>query len=297
MAGTGTSARTHYASGMVTSRTLSSRKRRSGRTFKRPARFQQSVKRYRKNKKLAGALASLAETKLILVNPVEESPPIPIQTGALCQYKGFVVDVKPSSWDSNLIELGGIQTALGVNGVAERVGNYVYYKKTHLTLQVDMNFITTPRPPVEFRCVVLKARQAVMPSGFTDNPQATMFLNQVGSPIGYQTSGVTGMDIMNNPLNKRDWVIYKDFHFNLSHPMRSDSDGGNVGYTGKYANRKTFHLNLPFYKKTRINSSSNKPEDLDTHFLVYIFASAIGKDMGADLWETSLRGTTSYNDI
>lgn len=262
-----------------------------------PSRFNQSKKRYNKNRNLSKAIANLAETKLIPLTPTNEVPPINTHTGSLTTYKGFVLDAKPASWDANLIELGGIQTALGVSGTGERVGNYIYFKKSHLSIQLDMNFIDSSRPPVEFRMVVCKARQAVMPAGFTDTPQGTLFLNNAGAPVGYQTSGLTGMDLMNQPLNKRDWVVYKDRRFTCSHPLRTDSDGGHAGYSGKYPSRRTFHVNLPFWKKTRISTSTNKPEDLDTHFLVYFFASAIGKDMGADLWEVSTRGTTSFNDV
>lgn len=262
-----------------------------------PARFNQSQKRYNKNRNLSKAIAQLAETKLIPLAPVNELGGIHTHTGSLTYYRGFVLDEVPTGWDTNLVPLAGIQTALGVSGTGERVGNYIYFKKTHFTIQLDMNFITSARAPVEFRMVVCKSRQAVMPAGFTDVPQTTLFLNNSGSPVGYQTSGLTGMDLMNQPLNKRDWVVYKDRRFTMSHPMRTDSDGGEVGYSGKYPNRKTLHINLPFWKKTRIGISTNKPEDLDTHFLVYFFASAIGKDMGADSWEVSTRGTTSYNDV
>lgn len=262
----------------------------------KPARFANSTRRYKKNRRIAKGLRNFAETKLLATTPQQEVIPGPIQTGALAFYKAFVMDTRPAAWDANIVELGGITHDQGTGG-NQRVGNYVYFKKTHLSVQLDMNFASQPRPPCEFRCVVVKARQSVMPAGNTDNPATSLFLNNLGAPIGYTTAGVTGMDVMLQPINKRDWVVAKDFRFTLSAPFKSDSDGGNVGYSGKYPNRKSFFLNLGYWKKTRMNAVSNTPEDLDPRYIVYIFASRIGKDEQANLWEVSMRGTTSFNDV
>jgi len=236
----------------------------------------------------------LAETKLLPTTVYNETPGIPIVTGALACYKGFVLQSIPTGWDSNLLTLSGIDVAQGVTG-STRIGNYVFYKRTHLSLQVDMNSLVYQAPPIEFRFVVAKSRQAVMPAGSTDQPQYTLFLDPVGSQIGYQTTGFNGADMMLQPLNKRDWVIFRDQKFTLSSPMMTDSDGGGVGYSGKYACRKNLRVNLNHFRKTRL-SSSNLPQDYDAHYLVYIFASCIGKDHVASNWEVSTRGTTSFMD-
>lgn len=235
----------------------------------------------------------LSETKLRQLNPGNEIIPEAIQTGALVYKKGFVLQNIPNLWDPTLYDMGGIDVASGVDG-NQRVGNYVFYKKTTANFQIDMNFVTAARPPAEFRMIVCKAKQSAQPAGTTDLPQNSLFLNNVGAQIGYQTGGVTGMDIMLQPLNRRDWVIFKDTKFTLSHPLRTDSDGGQVGYSGKYPCRKNVRLGLNHFKKSRLVGDT--PQDYDAHYLVYIFASAIGKDLPANGWEVSLRGTTSYSD-
>lgn len=258
----------------------------------KPARFAVSRPRYNKNKSLASALSNMAETKLLPVTAVNEAGGLPIQGGAQVYYWAGVMNSVPNGWDSNLVDLAGIQHSKGVDA-NERDGNYVYFKKTHVTMQVDLNQSSAAYPPVEFRLIVCKARQAVTPSGVTDPPQTTMFLDNVGNAIGHVTSGVTGMDIMLQPLNKRDWVIYRDQKFTLTAPQ--DVNGG--GFNSKYPSRKNIFLNLKYFAKTKMNSSSNKPEDLDTHYLIYLYASSIGKDRLANLFEVSLRGTTSFTDI
>lgn len=236
----------------------------------------------------------LAEVKLIPTNVYNELGPGPIAVGAWAYYVGFVLQSLPTGWDGSLNNLSGIDVAQGLTG-STRIGNYVYYKKTHLSLQVDMNALVYSAPPIEFRFVVLKSRQSVMPAGSTDQPQLTMYLNTVGAQQGYQTPGFNGMDLMQQPLNRRDWVIFRDQKFTLSSPMMTDSDGGNVGYSGKYPCRKNLHVNLNHWKKTRL-SAANLPTDYDAHYLIYIFASAIGKDHTAANWEVSTRGTTSFTD-
>ena len=161
----------------------------------KPARFAVSRTTYTKTKALASALSTLAETKLLPVTQINEAGGNPIQPGAQVYYWAGVMNNVPSGWDTNLIDLQGIQHTKGVDA-NQRDGNYVYFKKTHITMQVDLNQSSNAYPPVEFRLIVLKARQAVTPSGLTDPPQDTMFLNNSGNAIGHVTSGVTGIDIM-----------------------------------------------------------------------------------------------------
>ena len=267
-------------------------RKRSGTTI---ARFASSRFKYRKGRKFSRMARPTTETKLMPINKQDEVSAIPIQLGAQAHYRGFVMQSVPTNWDNNLIPLGGIVTQQGSSGV-NRIGNYVYFKKTHVTMEVQCEFTTAARPPVEFRVVVCKAKMSAVPAGQTDLPQSTLFLNQSGEPLGYQTPNVNGSDLMLQPLNKREWVIKSDKKFTLSHPMRTDSDGGQVGYSGYYPMKKTFVLNLGYYKKTRINSASNTPEDLDCRWLVYVFAASVGRDFPADSWEVNMRGTTSFTD-
>ncbi len=268
-------------------------------SYRRPARFNNSWPRYKKNRRFANSISKFSETKLIPCESFNNVQPTP-NAGVETTRVGFILQSVPTGWDPQLKNLGGIIVAPGVEG-QQRVGNYVYYKKTHLTGRIDMTFTTTPKPPVQFRMVICKSRQSVMPAGRTELPGGSLFLKPDGARQGYLSTGSSAMvslDYESAPLNKRDWVIYKDTRFILSHPMRPDSDGGNVGYSGKYPVRRNFTCNLNHYKKTRISAPpQNDPEDYDAHYLIYIFATSIG-DAGAvaDQWTVSTRATTSYVD-
>jgi len=259
------------------------------------ARFAQSKSRAFRSRKFSRKQTLTTETKLIPLVQKNEVNPGPIQTGAKAYYLAFIVGARPSAWDTSIMPLGGILTTQGVGG-ANRIGNFLYYQRTALRMQIDMDFNANSQPPVQFRMVVVKVRGQTQPAGITDPPQTTLFLSETGGHVGYQTTGFTGMDLMSAPLNRRDWVVFKDEKFTLSSPMRTDSNGGYAGYSGKYPNRKDVSLSLPYYKNTRISDISNLPEDLDTSYVVYLFASGIGKDFNANNWEVSTRGSTFFSD-
>lgn len=260
------------------------------RPSKKPARFAFSRARYNKNRQLSNMMSKMSETKLIQCTAYEEVAPKAIQTGAIAYYTSFIMTNKPPGWDANFNLLGGISTSQGLTGNS-RVGDYIYLKKTHLVFQIDMNESSSYTAPIEFRMIVAKARTGVLPVGYTYTPSTTLFLNNQGYPIGHATSGVTGTDLMLQPINKRDWVVYRDQKFTLSTP---DTAGGGMNYF--YKSRKNVFLNLPYYAKTRINSSTSLPEDLDTHYIIMFYASSIGKDRVASDFEVSVRGTTSFTD-
>lgn len=255
-----------------------------------PARFNFSKKRYNSNKALSKKASQMSETKLIACTQFEEKAPKAIQTGAIAYYSSYIMTNVPPGWDGNFNNLGGIATAQGTGG-NNRVGDYIYLKKSHVNFQIDINETSGFTAPIEFRMIVAKARTGVLPVGYTYTPSTTLFLNTVGFPIGHATSGVTGTDLMLQPVNKRDWTVFKDMKFTLSSP---DTAGGGMNYF--YPSRKNVLLNLPYYGKCRVNTSTGLPEDLDTHYIIMIYGSSVGKDRSAADWEVSTRGTTSFTD-
>ena len=228
------------------------------------ARFNVSAPQYKINKAISTAMSRMSETKLLAcaaVNASSNGKPSQVITGGsaaeVWAWRGVLQSVPPS-WDAGLNNLGGITSTEGT-GETQHIGQYVYLKKTLLNFQIDCLMATTNQPLLQFRVIVAKARQAVQPSGTTDYPQNTLFLNQTGTSQGHASSGDLAMntfEVMNNPLNKRNWVILKDFRFFMAQPVNVPNVSGTsgVGYNQKYPSRKNFRLNLPHYCKTRSRS-------------------------------------------
>ena len=264
------------------------------------ARFAQSKSRAFRSRKFSRKQSLTTETKLIPLVQKTEIEGGPIQTGAKAYYLGLIVGSRPAAWDTSIMPLGGILTTQGVGG-ANRIGNFLYYQRTALRLQIDMEFNASAQPPVQFRMVVVKVRGQTQPAGVTDPPQTTLFLNESGGHVGYSTTGFTGMDLMSSPsiaeIGSSSKMRNSPSRAHCEQPAAEDMPATLLHcYSGKHPCRKDVSLSLPYYKNTRISTASNLPEDLDTSYLIYLFASGIGKDFQANNWESFTRGTTIFSD-
>lgn len=271
--------------------------KRTKKTFKNPsknvARFNFSKKRYYKNRGIGSRLNRFAENNLLQLAPQNEALPKAIQVGAWAQYWGGALGSLPAAWDSGLTDLQGLSITQG-DGAGQRHGNYVYLQKSTVSLTIDSRHTTdTVQPPTEFRVVVCKQRRGTMPAGLNFNPATSLFLDNLGSKIGYQTSGVNGSDLMLQPLNKRDWMVHTDKRFLLSNWVTN----GTSGYTGYYPTFKRMRFSLPYYKRTHYDNASSLPDDIDYHWLIIVFARSLNKDTYANDWEVNLRGSTSFKDV
>ena len=265
-----------------------------------PSRFRNSRSKYAKSRTVSKVLNAITENKILPLTDVNEGAPTPIQLGALAYEKTFVINTVPTGWPGSTTALGGIYMIQGTaNG--QRIGNYVYLKKSHVTIEVEAqpSAPTVNQVPKQFRVIVFKQRRSVMPTGRTVYPQNTLFLDSAGQSFGHATGGKNGSDLMLQPLNKRDWVIYKDSKFTLTNPVQYNEDGIAAAWNWtntKYGSYKKMVVNLPYFKKTHYNSGTNVPDDVDTHFGIVIYSKSLGKDYAADDWEVNVRGSTTYSD-
>lgn len=300
-------------------------KRLQSRVRGRQARFNVSKSQYSINKKISNAMSRMSETKLLVCTKINRnapnglpSPVISTGTPAVAEVTAWrgVLGSIPSNWDGGLNDLAGIFTTEGT-GEHAHIGKYIYLKKTTYSFQLDMTFGDAARPPIQFRLIVAKARQAVTPAGTTEYPQDTLFLDSGGPAVGHATTvpnpaggtmpSMGPFECMNQPLNKRDWMILRDQRFTLSQPYRqnyttvSDPKGDYVvptavGYSGKYPCRKNFVLNLPHNAKTRL-SKDGHPQNYDCRYLIYLYATSVGTaGIEPTGWTVSARGTTSFTD-
>jgi len=248
---------------------------------------------YRKRRTFGRTLNSLGETKLRPCDDLSEVAPVPIQVGAQAQF--FACNMGPSSLFTNSKRLQGIQISQGT-AFNERIGNYIYYKKTHLTMRIEMN-AKSSNPPIQFRLIMYKVRRAVTPSGITPVFSSSGYLNTNGDSFGHASTGITGLDLIMQPLNKRDWVIYKDTKFILQ-PYNDQEGTGPALVYNHYPAYKQFQFNMPYYKKAHFpGNSAITPDDLNFSYGIVVYAHTLGRSgFIPDSWEVTTRGTTSFCD-
>lgn len=256
------------------------------------ARFNASRKRFTYTKRYAKKANPISETKLLTLKRYDELAPAPIQTLALAHMINFTLGGVPSSW-TGFTDLQGMQPSAGT-GSNQRIGSYIYLKKSHLNLEIDMKESGTKSSmPTEFRVIVYKARRLAYPAGQTRDPGTSLFLNEEGGDFGHATSGVNGTDLMVQPINRRLYTVKSDKKFMMSNPQNIAA--GSASYSGHYPCMKRMSIDLPFYVKAHFEDST-KPTDVDYHWVVAIYARSLDKDVAADAFEVNTRGNTQYTD-
>lgn len=271
------------------------------RMARRPVRYGKRVYRKRQYNQVPKT-----EKKLIglvkVTNALPFASPGVSPSGAIYM-KSYVLGTAPTGYASSITSLGGFNPAPGV-GADQRIGAYVYFRNTILKIRIQMQFSNNTIPPNQFRMLVVKPRQKNVPAGQFDAPMDTLFMNNVGIAVGPATTGanaMTSFDYNSNLVNRRDWIVYRDYKFILSQPLRTDTDGGYSGYSGKYPVQKEFVINLPHFKNTRMGSA-NQPMDYDCHYSLWIFADALGGGTGGSVspnpstWNVDITGTTVFQD-
>jgi len=260
-----------------------------------PARYYGGARKvYRKRRTVGKTLNLLGETKLRPLDTLSEIAPVPIQIGAQAYMCAFNIGAAPIFTSSN--PLNGIQVSQGV-AFNERIGNYLYYKKSHVTLRLEMT-AKSNAPPIQFRMIMFKPRRAVNPSGITPSWSTDGFLNTDGESFGHATLGTTGLDLMMQPLNKRDWVVYKDTKFILQNYNNLEDPASTPQLIyNHYPAQKESQLNCPYYKKSYFPSGAISPTDLNFSYGIVYYAHTLGRSgILPNGFEVTTRGTTSFCD-
>lgn len=169
-------------------------------------------------------------------------------------------------------------------GNTERVGKYMYIKKTHLKINVMAlpekadpdNKDSLLNTPLECRMVIVKANRKNDKIFTSPDPGNSLFLDTQNGSFGYDETGGSINLLQSQPINKRQWIKYRDFKFKMSPPaIQLDSEQNIEAYqTGKqYPVKREFKFDLPIYKKTHFSDSSNTPDDVDTQWLIILQVS------------------------
>lgn len=263
-----------------------------------------NLQRRRMRNNVKSTIFQLSEKKYSPCTSYNEAPGVAIQVGAKATMWLGVLGAVPSAWSSDFNPLGGIEiqdiNATGAPPSSQtRVGEYVQLQHTSLFMNLDMKFNNTDAPPCEFRVIHFRQRRQAMPAGINPNPAVSLFLGITGKPFGHASAdagttgtGVNGTDLMAQPLNKRDWIIYKDQKLVLTKPSKEDK----VGSNGTLSCFRNFRYRFNFNKKTRYGPA-NVPENVAYHHGIAIYCRGIDKDQNTTLWEVNTRGTTTFCDF
>ena len=235
-----------------------------------PGRFYAGSKRtYNKTKALGNQMRNFAETSYIALTNKDSATPHQVQS-TNAYFKGFTLGpTVPTGWTS-YESLDGMTVAQGT-GQNQRIGASMYIKNTHLNMEIDMVLPDSgvDAHATEFRVIVFKVKPAARNLGVSLTPNTSLFLDTSGNQIGHESTGVTGTDLMLQPLDRRRWVIYRDQKFTLSPQLKPTTSGGWT--STKYPVMKRFSINMPFYQKTKFDASG-VPFELDMHYGVVIYA-------------------------
>lgn len=268
------------------------------------ARTQPSRTRAKRNAKLYNALKTFNETKLIPTIEYTDSNPQAIQPGSTTFWWGGVLGpetIPAVPWTGTWNPLGGIGTIQG-NTATQRDGNYIYLNKTHATFQIDMNARDVENSSVhEFRVILFKTRRGTNPVARYPDPTTQLFLDSLGNPFGHASLGFDGFDIMLHPLNKRQFVIFKDMRFCMTPQMANNVNL--EGVNQKYDSFKRMPMNMNHKIKCRIPLPEDPgtfgyPSNYDYFYGMAIYSRSVnaGGVNDANQWKLSTRGTTSWMD-
>lgn len=271
---------------------------------KPPGRLRGGKSSYVKSKKSSKALGAFGEVKIQPLRDVNYQAPI--------QMNPTVANVSPVYGLRYIIGnaitqypsysgLGGMTWAQGSQS-NQRVGNYMYFKKIHMTMQINMNQTgQTNVGPRKFRLIIFKARRTADPTGVAFDPNERLMINSGGDGFGVDTTSApipNGLDFTTQMTNKRNFQIFKDLTFILQNPLGDPSSGTDprISSSGQYKSQRTIKCSLPLWRKTRMES--NLPTELNYNYGIYLQAVNVGSAVAIpDDWTLSLRGTVSANDV
>lgn len=278
---------------------------------RRPARFapKSAVRTYKRNRRIASYTSNLAEHKILPLETYRDIKPVSINgtitgnhTTAICLVTGQV----PSTWvgpTNAFTDLGGFVAPKGTDS-NQRVGNYMFFNKTTMNLNLKMKPLENAdfNGAVKFRMLVFRERRRSHPSGIGQNPMQSLFIDPSGAKFGsYSSSSISGSDVWQSLANKRDWVILQDKKFVLQSPSMYSVNPGDTRVVNntKYSSERNMIIKLPHFKKVKF-TDADKPDNLDYIYGVVLYATYMGVTTASTNvckdWCLDVQGATSCLD-
>lgn len=285
------------------SRKRSAKRKPAARSAK-PARFSAMGKSsYNQSRMVARILNKTSELK---INPLEKystttpRPSVPLPGTGPIYYTQYCLGNVPSGW-TNFDALGGFEFEQGT-GPNQRIGKYMYLKKTTMHLKISMNNLARIASQVRFRIVVYKSKRNNVPGTFGGNPSEHLFIDSQGREFGVDntiSNSEASMEYTTALVNRKNYVVLKDTQFILTPQSYEVQGGSNVVSQLSQNGRteKTMRFELGHYAKTSFDLATKKPTDLAYQYCVSIIAMPVGNvnDRASD-WFSAVRGTVSALD-
>lgn len=272
----------------------------------KPSRFPSGKKTYKLSRQIAKVINTIGETKIQALRSWNATPALPVEvlpTSGPCYFTNYCLGTAPASFlgpNGNLAfnNLEGFEWAPGT-GSNQRVGRYMYLKRTTLQLRIAMN-PQSRHGPVKFRVIVYKEKRNQYNIAGGGNPCNDLFLSHTGAPVGINTANAVNTRAMNfntQLVNKRNYQIVKDMKFTLA-PQNTSAQGSTEPFTINQVNKseKMMQLSLGHYKKTAFGNG-NVPEDTKYRYCVTIIGMPVTNSVSPhDGWQSYVRGTVSVSD-
>jgi len=197
----------------------------------------------------------------------------------------------------------------------ERIGQYMYLKKSHLKISVVCNPIIAAESasdlavnsPIDCRLMIVKANRKVSKLNFSPDPGNSLFIDTQNSGFGFdETAGSINL-LMQQPINKRQWLVYADRKFTLAPAtveVVSTATRSEYYAPTRHNHKYQMHIDLPMYKKTQFEDTTNTPDDQDTQWLIILqcvrqahcYTPATGGNLRPENIVMEVLGTTSALD-
>lgn len=204
----------------------------------------------------------------------------------------------------------------------QRDGNYLFIKGSTLKFQIQT--LGAPNTgtaggginqglnnPIDFRIMIVKGNRKNSSLGTVPVLNETLFLDTQNGEFGPSGTAASPYLYFNAPINTRRWLTYKDMKCTLQ-PAAVDFNDQSAGSsintsTGRFPSKKEFSIRLPVNKKVHFDSSTNRPDSIDTQWMVVIQAISSGytlanssdwSQIGAPRnFKVQALGTTSALDV
>jgi hypothetical protein len=260
---------------------------------KYPPRFRQGWNSYKTTKAVSKVIRNMAELKLSPLASQNQTSPVNLGT-TLCSSVNLITgNTTPSTYTGTWRDIDGFQWPQG-DQITQRIGKYIYLKKTSLTMSIDMTSPSSTSAPVSFRVIVYKHRRSMDPVGVSPNPSTSLFIDVEGQTYGLLSAARNGNDYKLGMLNKRNFHILKDQQFIL----QATKDTATASSNGRYACSRQMRLQFGHSRKCTIGALG-EPTDYDYRYGIIVLG--IPQDIvageQANDFTVSLRGTTSAYDM